>query len=104
MLGLVIRVEEDAPARQLFEVMICESLNRGLPCLSWKSYIHTYMESSNLYLYSKFEIPIIFILSNMYDAVDFDSPEPNIYSQAHNKYYSLANTKILTKSLSVCSA
>ena len=30
--------------------------------------------SWNLYSYSEFQVPIIFILNNMYDVVEFDSP------------------------------
>ena len=38
-LGHVVRLEEDAPARRVFDAGICKSRRRGRPCIRWKDEI-----------------------------------------------------------------
>ena len=38
-LGQVVRMEENAPARQVFDAGICGSRRRGRPCIRWKDQI-----------------------------------------------------------------
>ena len=38
-LGHVVRMEEDAPARRVFDAGICGSRRRGRPCIRWKDQI-----------------------------------------------------------------
>ena len=38
-LGHLVRMEKDAPARQVFDARICGSRRRGQPCIRWKDQI-----------------------------------------------------------------
>ena len=38
-LGNVVRMEEEAPARRVFDAGICGSRRRGRPCIGWKDQI-----------------------------------------------------------------
>ena len=38
-LGIVARMEEDAPARLVFDAGICKSRRGGRPCIRWKDQI-----------------------------------------------------------------
>ena len=44
-LGHVVRIEEDAPARRVFDAGICESRQRGQPCIRWKDQIEEALSS-----------------------------------------------------------
>ena len=44
-LGHVVRVEEDAPARRVFDAGICGSRRRGRPCIRWKDQIEEILSS-----------------------------------------------------------
>ena len=38
-LGHVVRIEEDAPERRVFDAVISESRRSGRPCIRWKDQI-----------------------------------------------------------------
>ena len=44
-LGHVVRMEEDAPARRVFDAGICGSRRRGRPCIRWKDQIEEALSS-----------------------------------------------------------
>ena len=44
-LGHVVRMEEYAPARRVFDAGICGSLRRGRPCIRWKNQIEEALSS-----------------------------------------------------------
>ena len=44
-LGHVVRMEEDAPARRVFDAEICGSRRRGRPCIRWKDQIEEALSS-----------------------------------------------------------
>ena len=43
--GQVVRMEEDAPARRVFDAGICRILRRGRPCILWKDQIEEDLSS-----------------------------------------------------------
>ena len=44
-LGYVVRMEEDAPARRVFDAGICGSRRRGRSCIRWKDQIEEALSS-----------------------------------------------------------
>ena len=44
-LGHVVRMEEEAPTRRVFDAGICRSRRRGRPCIRWKNKIEEALSS-----------------------------------------------------------
>ena len=43
--GHFVRMEEDAPARRVFDAEICGNRRRGRPCIRWKDQIEEALSS-----------------------------------------------------------
>ena len=48
LLGHVVRMEEDAPPRRVFDAGICGSRRRGKPCIRWKDQIEEALLSTGI--------------------------------------------------------